>query len=171
MLIDRYRRACLSGFGRADFDCAHWPGATSDSDDQGETTAYTAPELFHREREEGQSNVPLMRKEADVYALGMLIYEVRPMIENFCGRTLNAFIGPVWKTAVPQCALGQPHGFERGATTTTFIDTDPGSHLGNTASMLERRADSEADSGARHDHVHGLRIAERASSGVSKEFI
>ena len=35
-----------------------------------------APELFAHEYEEGQPKGPWMRKEADVYALGMLIYEV-----------------------------------------------------------------------------------------------
>ena len=36
-----------------------------------------APELFHRENEGGQPKIPLMKKEVDIYALGMLIYEVR----------------------------------------------------------------------------------------------
>lgn len=89
MLIDSEPRARLSDFGLASFDRSRWPGVTSNSSEPGGTTAYMAPELFHREHVKGQSNAPLMRKEADIYALGMLIYEVRPLIADPCGRTLN----------------------------------------------------------------------------------
>jgi len=107
-----------------------------------------------------------MRKEADVYALGMLIYEVRLLIEDFLVE--RSTVSQVLSGKIP---CGQPQGFPWGATTTTFIDTDSRSRLGNTAGMLEQGADSEADSGARHDHVHGLRIAERPSGATSKESI
>ena len=88
MLIDDDHRARLSDFGLANFDRSRWLGVTSNSSDPGGTTPYMAPELF-RERKECQLRVPSMRKEADIYALGMLIYEVRPLIVNFCSRILT----------------------------------------------------------------------------------
>ena len=122
-----------------------------------------APELFRREyAEEGQSNVPLMRKDADIYALGMLIYEVPLLIVGFCPRTLNPPLsGPVRETAIPWCAPTRdpPQSFRWGATSTTFIGADSGSRLGNVTRMLERGADPEADSGTHHNSVHGQRIA------------
>jgi len=118
VLIDDNNRACLSDFGLASFDRSRWLGVTSDSSDPGGTTPYMAPELFHREREEGQSNVPLMKKEADIYALGMLIYEVRFLIVDFCCRMLNPLQGPGREKAIPRCppARDQPQSFPRGAT-------------------------------------------------------
>ena len=44
-----------------------------------------ALELFRREFEEAQSG-PLMKKEADFYVPGTLIYEVRFSIANFQGK-------------------------------------------------------------------------------------
>lgn len=80
VLIDDDHRARLSDFGLANFDRSRWLGIMSNSSDPGGTAAYMAPELSYREHVEGQLRVPLMRKEADVYALGMLMYEVRLLI-------------------------------------------------------------------------------------------
>ena len=161
MLIDDDHRARLSDFGLASFDRSRWLGATSDSSDLGGTTAYMAPELFHREREEGQSKAPLMRKQADIYALGMLIYEVRLPIVDFCCSTLNPLPGPVREKAIPRCgpAHDQSQSFRWGATWATLIGADSGPGLGNVASMLERGADPEADSRGCHHRAHGPRIA------------
>jgi len=102
VLIDNDCRPRLSDFGLASFDRSPWLGVTPDSSDTGGTTAYMAPELFHREYAgEGQSNIPLMRKEADIYALGMLIYEVRHLIVGFRCRTLNHLSGPDREKAIP----------------------------------------------------------------------
>ena len=89
MLIDDDHRARLSDFGLANFDRSRWLGITSNSSDPGGTTPYMAPELFHREHKGRQLGAPLMKKEADVYALGMLIYEVRLLFADFCGITLT----------------------------------------------------------------------------------
>lgn len=102
MLIDSDCRARLSDFGLANFDRSRWFGVTSHSSDPGGTTAYMAPELFHNKLGTGRPNGPLMRKEVDIYALGMLFYEVRFLVAGFCGRTLNILSGPVWKKALPQ---------------------------------------------------------------------
>ena len=102
MLIDHDNAARLSDFGLASFDRSRWLGVTSNSSDPGGTIAYMAPELLHRDPEEAQSKAPLMRKEADVYALGMLMYEVRLLISYICGRTLNTLPGPNREKAVPQ---------------------------------------------------------------------
>lgn len=101
MLIDNEHRARLSDFGLTSFDRSHWSGVISNSSDPGGTTAYMAPELFYREDDEGQPKGALMRKEADIYALGMLIYEVRLLVTDFCDRPLNPLPGPVWETAIP----------------------------------------------------------------------
>jgi serine/threonine protein kinase len=100
VLIDSDCRARLADFGLANFDRSRWLGVTSTSSDQGGTRFYMAPELFRFESGGTRSKGPLMRKEADIYALGMLIYEVRPPIADFRGRRLSTFLGPVWKTAV-----------------------------------------------------------------------
>lgn len=75
MLIDGDYRARLADFGLANFDRSQWLVATLGSSSPGGTTAYMAPELFSREPEDAQSG-PLMRKKTDIYALGMVIYEV-----------------------------------------------------------------------------------------------
>jgi len=131
-----------------------------------------APELFCRKSEEGQLKIPLMRKEVDIYALGMLIYEVRFLIEGSHGRTLNTILGPVGKETVPQGAPrdSQPKGFPWGTAATTINNADPGSYLGNIAGMLERGAHTEADGWARHDRVHSLCVAERATGVASNRF-
>jgi len=140
VLIDNDYNARLSDFGLASFDRSHWPGVSSNSSDPGGTTAYMAPELFYREHQEGRPKLPLMRKEVDVYALGMLMYEVRLLIKYSGGGTLITLLGPVRKKTVLQCAQanGHPEGFPWGATATAINDTDPGSYLGNNASVLER---------------------------------
>lgn len=76
VLIDSDCRARLADFGLANFDRSRWLGVTSTSSDQGGTRFYMAPELFRCESGGTRSKGPLMRKEADIYALGMLIYEV-----------------------------------------------------------------------------------------------
>ena len=76
VLVDGECRARLADFGHANFDRSRWTDVTSHSTDPGGTYAYMAPELFARVPGESKSKVPLMRKEADIYALGMLIYEV-----------------------------------------------------------------------------------------------
>jgi len=131
-----------------------------------------APELFSRENEMGQPKMPLMRKEVDVYALGMLIYEVRFPIEDFYSNTLNVLLGPFRKETVPKIVPrdGQAKGFPWGTTATTINNADPGSCLGNVASMLERGAHAKADSWARHGHVHCLRVAECATAVAPNEF-
>jgi len=75
VLIDSDGRARLADFGLANFDRSRWLGITSNSTSPGGTNAYMAPELFCLESEEGQPREPTMRKEADIYALGMVIYE------------------------------------------------------------------------------------------------
>lgn len=76
MLIGSDFRAHLADFGMANLDRSRWLGVTSNSTTPGGTHAYMAPELFFHRSEEPQSKGPLMRKEVDIYALGMLIYEV-----------------------------------------------------------------------------------------------
>ena len=73
MLIDADDRVFLADFGMANYDRSSWLDAVSNSTNPGGTTAYMAPELFCLE---GRPNGPLMKKEADIYALGTLIYEV-----------------------------------------------------------------------------------------------
>jgi serine/threonine protein kinase len=59
----------------ANFDRSHWLGVTSPSTTPGGTYAYMAPELLHPDTHD-QSRGPFMRKGMDIYALGMVIYEV-----------------------------------------------------------------------------------------------
>ncbi|KAF9653302.1 kinase-like protein [Thelephora ganbajun] len=80
VLIDSNYKARLADFGLANFDRSRWPDTTSDSTSPGGTNAYMAPELFRRYTEEDKSKGPLMRKEADIYALGMLICEMWPLV-------------------------------------------------------------------------------------------
>jgi len=82
VLIDNNHRALLADFGLANFDRSRWLAITSGLTSPGGTIAYMAPEFFCRESKETQSG-PLMRKEADIYALGMLIYEVWSSIAGF----------------------------------------------------------------------------------------
>ena len=51
-----------------------------------------APELFYWEPVEGQSKEPRMRKAADIYALGMLIYEVQFFVASSKGKRINEII-------------------------------------------------------------------------------
>lgn len=168
VLIDDDHRARLSDFGLTNFDRSRWLGVTSNSSDPGGTTAYMVPELFYHEREKDQLRVPLMRKGADIYALGMLIYEVRLPIMNVYGRRLNTLLGPDRRKAIQRCATIRdlPQSFTRGATTTTFIGTDSRPDLGNDTSVLEQGAGPEADSGGRPHRVYGPRIAE-CTGGVA----
>jgi len=76
ILIDGDGRARLADFGLANFDRCSWFGITSsNSTSPTGTTYYRAPELFCNP-EEAQPKRPRMRKEADIYSLGMVIYEV-----------------------------------------------------------------------------------------------
>ena len=110
MLIDDDHGSRLSDFGLANFDRFDWLDVMSNSSDPGGTTPYMAPELFYREHEEGQLRVPLMRKAVDIYALGMLMYEVRLPISDFHGRTLNALPGSDREKTVREGAFtGGPH--------------------------------------------------------------
>ena len=78
VLIDSDCRARLADSGRANFDRSRWLGVASCSSSPNGTCAYMAPELICCKSESGGTRPggPLMRKEADIYALGMLIYEV-----------------------------------------------------------------------------------------------
>jgi len=171
VLVGDDHRALLSDFGLAGFDRSRWNNITSNSSDPGGTIAYMAPELFHRAHEEGQYRVPLRRKEADVYALGMLSYEVRLLIADFCDRTLTTVPGPDWRKTVLWYGPRSDHirGFRWETAPTTFIYTDPRPDLGNGTSMLEWGADAEANSRARPHNLHGSRIAERTSGVACKE--
>ena len=82
VLIDNNGRVRLADFGLANFDRSRWLVVTSGSTSPGGANAYMAPELFRRGSKEAQPG-PLMRKEADIYALGMLIYEVWFSITGF----------------------------------------------------------------------------------------
>lgn len=78
ILVDENGRALLADFGLANFDRSrHWLDITSQSTIPGGTPAYMAPELFSRETVGARSRVPLMKKAVDIYALGMVIYEVQ----------------------------------------------------------------------------------------------
>jgi len=170
VLIGNDHKAYLSDFGLAGFDRSRWLDITSNSSNPGGTIPYMAPELIHLNHEEGRLRIPLMKKGADVYALGMLIYEVRLLIANICGRRLNALLGLDRKKAVPRRAITRDplQGFTWGATTTTFVGADSGPDLGIDASVLEQGADPEADSGERPHHVYGPHIAE-CTSGMANE--
>ena len=80
-----------------------------------------------------------MRKAVDVYALGMLIYEVWPSILDLQGKKLSPDAGPIrerpfYKVPIHSIMLKVSCG---GATATTFVDGDSDPYLGNVARMLE----------------------------------
>lgn len=73
MLVDNENRACLADFGFAGACTPFRVAGASSSSDVGGTAGYMAPELFlHRSNE----NLSTPKGPVDVYALGMLIYEV-----------------------------------------------------------------------------------------------
>lgn len=80
MLIDDANRARLADFGFAGVSIP--PGA-SGSSDVGGTAGYMAPELLVHQRNKknkDQSSISPLKVPVDVYALGMLMYEVQSRI-------------------------------------------------------------------------------------------
>jgi serine/threonine protein kinase len=76
VLIDDENRACLGDFGFAGIRIPPGLAGASSLSDVGGTAIYMAPELLIHQANKGQSSVPLPKEPADIYAFGMLIYEV-----------------------------------------------------------------------------------------------
>lgn len=76
VLIDHERRACLADFGFAGLCVPSGATGVSNSSDVGGTAAYMAPELLFHQVNKDRSSIPPPKKPVDIYALGMLMYEV-----------------------------------------------------------------------------------------------
>lgn len=76
MLVDNENRARLADFGFAGVCVPFGVAGASNSSDVGGTAVYMAPELLIHQISKDRSSIPPLKKPVDVYALGMLIYEV-----------------------------------------------------------------------------------------------
>lgn len=88
VLVDDENRARLTDFGLAGISIHSGLLGASISSDVGGTAAYMAPELVAHQVSEDRSNVRLPKEPVDVYALGMLMYEVRSRVVYDDGKTL-----------------------------------------------------------------------------------
>lgn len=80
MLVDDEGRAILADFGFTAVRNSLGLPMTSSSVEVGGTVVFMAPELLETE---GPSTTRILKKPADIYALGMLIYEVLPRVVYF----------------------------------------------------------------------------------------
>lgn len=76
MLVDNENRACLADFGFAGVCTPFGLVGASNPSGVGGTAIYMAPELLVHQVTQNRSSIPPPEKPVDVYALGMLIYEV-----------------------------------------------------------------------------------------------
>ena len=88
MLVDDENRACLADFGFAGVCVPSGLLGASNSSNVGGTLVYMAPELHNYRADEGQSHARPLKEPVDVYALGMLIYEVLSHIIHNEGESL-----------------------------------------------------------------------------------
>lgn len=76
MLVDNENRACLADFGFTGVCIPFGLVGASNPSGVGGTAIYMAPELLVHQASKDRSKIPPPKKPVDVYALGMLIYEV-----------------------------------------------------------------------------------------------
>ena len=116
---------------------------------------YMAPELF---QVEDQSSNPLAKPPADIYALGMLIYEVFPRVVYSTMVKTHTLTGALWGVPVSRPRPQGTRVYHRPwrQTQTAFVVADSGPRLGYGGAVLERGASGETEAG-RNPLLFGFR--------------